>query len=343
MAERVRVGLIGAGRIGQRHALTLASQIPQAELVVIADVSPEAARSAAEAVRIDRWTTDAEAVIPDPAVDAVVIASSTATHAPLIAAAAGAGKDVFCEKPIALDLEATDAALAAVEGAGVRLQIGFQRRFDKGYRRAKELIDSGALGRIEAIREAMRDPVPAPRSYLETSGGLYRDMTIHCFDAVRWLMGAEVDELFAMATVVVDPMFAELEDVDTSVVSMRFANGGIAVIDNSRRSGFGYDMRTEIFGSEGSLFVGYQRETPILHLSKEGVRSDHVHWFLNRFDDAYVEELRAFVGCIVDGTAPSVDGNDGRAAMALAYTAEASRRENRPVSPSRFAREARPA
>src|SRR3712207_2813965 len=187
--ERIRVGLIGAGRIGRLHAATLASGIPDAELVAIADASADAARTTAEANRVERWTTDPEDLIADPTHAAVVIASPTDTHASLIAAAAAAGKDIFCEKPIALDLEATDAALAAVTAAGVRLQIGFQRRYDAGYRAAKELIDGGGLGRIEAIRDAMRDPAPPPRGYVETSGGLYRDMTIHNFDCVRWLMG----------------------------------------------------------------------------------------------------------------------------------------------------------
>jgi myo-inositol 2-dehydrogenase/D-chiro-inositol 1-dehydrogenase len=267
-----------------------------------------------------------------------VIASSTDCHAPLIVAAADAGKQIFCEKPIALDLEATDRALDAVERAGVRLQMGFQRRFDKAYHTAKELIDAGALGRIEAIRDTMRDPAPAPRAYLETSGGLYRDMTIHNFDCVRWMMGQEVRELFAMGSAIVSPLFQELGDIDTSVISLRFNDDSLGVIDNSRRSGFGYDVRTEVFGSEGALMIGYSRDTPMLRLDANGIHSDHIHWFLERFDQAYIDELKIFVDGIVDGTPPPVDGHDARAAMALAYAAEASLRENAPVSPSRFAR-----
>src|SRR5215208_7032761 len=176
MPDRVRVALIGAGRIGQRHAATLASAIPRAELAIIADVHAPSAETLAGKVRCQRWTDDPGTVFEDGSIDAIVIASSTDSHAPLIEAAAGAGKQIFCEKPIALDLEATDRALDAVERAGVRLQMGFQRRFDKPYHTAKELIDAGALGRIEAIRDTMRDPSPATRAYLETSGGLYRDM-----------------------------------------------------------------------------------------------------------------------------------------------------------------------
>jgi myo-inositol 2-dehydrogenase / D-chiro-inositol 1-dehydrogenase len=338
MPERVRVALIGAGRIGQRHAATLASAIPRAELAVIADVhGPSAAKLAAK-VRCQHWTDDPESVLADATIDAIVIASSTDSHAPLIIAAAEAGKQIFCEKPIALDLEATDHALDAVERAGVRLQMGFQRRFDKAYHTAKELIDSGTLGRIEAIRDTMRDPSPASRAYLETSGGLYRDMTIHNFDCVRWMVGQEVRELFAMGSAIVSPLFRELGDIDTSVISLRFDDDSLGVIDNSRRSGFGYDVRTEVFGSEGALMIGYSRDTPMLRLDANGIHSDHIHWFLERFDQAYIDELKVFVDGIVDDTPLPVDGHDARAAMVLAYAAEASLRENAPVLPSRFAR-----
>ena len=338
MPERVRVALIGAGRIGQRHARTLATRIPRAELVVVADAIADTARATAVSVRLECWTTDAASIFSDPNIDAVVIASSTETHAPYIIAAADAGKDIFCEKPIALDLDATDAALDAVARAGVRLQIGFQRRFDRGYRRTKEMIESGALGRIETIRDTMRDPTPASREYVAGCGGLFRDMTIHNFDTVRWLMGAEVEEVYAVGSALVDPMFAELNDIDTSIVTLRFLGGGLAVIDNSRRSGFGYDVRTEVFGSEGALFTGYMRETPLLHLSKEGVRSDHVTWFLDRFAQAYEDELHAFLDGCITRESPAVTGEDGRAAMALAYAAEAARRTNCPVRVEEFAR-----
>ena len=338
MPEPVRVALIGAGRIGQRHAATLAREIPNAELVLIADVHGPSAEALAAKVRCDRWSSNPDDALADAAIDAIVIASSTDSHAPLIIGAAEAGKHIFCEKPIALDLEATDRALDAVERTGAQLQMGFQRRFDKAYATAKALIDDGALGRIEAIRDTMRDPAPAPRAYLETSGGLYRDMTVHNFDCVRWMVGQEVSELFAMGSAIVSPVFRELDDIDTSVISLRFADDCLGVIDNSRRSGFGYDVRTEVFGSEGALMIGYARDTPLLRFDAKGIHSDHIHWFLERFDQAYIDELKVFVDGIVDGTPPPVDGNDARAAMVLAYTAEASRRENAPVSPVRFAR-----
>jgi myo-inositol 2-dehydrogenase/D-chiro-inositol 1-dehydrogenase len=200
------------------------------------------------------------------------------------------------------------------------------------------MIDAGALGRIEYIRDTMRDPQPQSREYTATSGGLFRDMAVHNFDSTRWLMGSEVEEVYALGVSLVDPMFAELGDVDTSVVTLRFANGSIASVDNSRRASFGYDVRTEVHGSVGAVFVGYARETPLLHLSAEGVRGDHVHWFLERFEQAYVAELGAFVESIAGGRPPEVDGYDGRAAMAIAFAADVSRRENRPVSLRAFDR-----
>jgi myo-inositol 2-dehydrogenase/D-chiro-inositol 1-dehydrogenase len=338
MSKRVRIAMIGAGRIGKSHAKTLAFQTPGCELVVIADLETQNAEAAAAECRIDRWTTDIDAIMADSSIDAVVIASSTDSHSALIIQAAQAKKDIFTEKPIALDLEATDAALDAVEAAGVRLQVGFQRRYDKGYRRAKEMIANGDLGRIEYIRDTMRDPEPAPESYIASCGGLYRDMTIHNFDNVRHLMGDEVVEVYATGASLIDPMFAKYDDVDTSVITLTFSNGGLASIDNSRRAGFGYDCRTEIFGSEGALMVGYSRDTPLLHLTPDGVKSDHVYWFLERFGEAYVDELKDFVACIQEGRAPAVTGEDGRSALVLAYACETSRREHAPVQLSRFAR-----
>ncbi len=341
MTQRLRIGLIGAGRIGKGHAEALAGRIPDADLVAVADVHGPSAEAVAARVGVGQWTTDAEALIASGDVEAVVVASSTDTHAPLIEAAARRGVHVFCEKPIALDLEATDRALAAVADSGIAFQIGFQRRFDPAYAKAKALIDAGALGRIEHIRDTMRDPAPPPRAYVEVSGGLYRDMAIHNFDCVRWLAGSEAVELFAMGASLVDPMFGELGDVDTSIVSLRFAGGALAVIDNSRRSGFGYDVRTEIFGSEGALLIGRQADRPMLRLDADGTHTDHVYFFLERFAEAYVEELRAFVRNVRAGQPVAPGGADARAAMALAYAAEASRTANAPVDPRRWSGEGR--
>jgi myo-inositol 2-dehydrogenase/D-chiro-inositol 1-dehydrogenase len=333
----IRVGVFGAGRIGYRHARTLANDIPLAILAAICDVHIESARALAEQTGCDRFTSDPADILEDPAIDAVIIGSSTDSHAHLIELAAGAGKQIFCEKPIALDLETTDRAIAVAQTAGVQLQIGFQRRFDKAYAKASRMISEGLLGNIEVVRDTMRDPNPPHESYIPTSGGLFRDMVIHDFDCVRWLMGCEPLEVFAMGGNLVDPVFARYGDIDTCTVNIRFESGALGAIDASRRSGFGYDVRTEIFGSKSALMIGDGRETPLYRLDSSGVWSDHIYWFLERFDDAYVSEIRAFVECIRNDEPVPITGADGRAALAMAYAAEASVRENAPVRMSRFA------
>ena len=293
MAERVRVALIGAGRIGQRHAATLASAIPRAELAIIADVHGPSAEALAAKVRCERWTDDPVEALVDPTIDAIVIASSTDSHAPLIVGAAEAGKQIFCEKPIALDLEATDRALDAVERAGVRLQMGFQRRFDKAYAKAKELIDAGALGRIEAIRDTMRDPVTRAA---RLPGNVRRSLPRHDDPQLRLRAlddgpgGAASSSPWGAPS---SPRSSRSWTISTPAsISLRFANDSLGVIDNSRRSGFGYDVRTEVFGSEGALMIGYSRDTPMLRLDGNGIHSDHIYWFLERFDQAYIDELQ---------------------------------------------------
>jgi myo-inositol 2-dehydrogenase/D-chiro-inositol 1-dehydrogenase len=219
------------------------------------------------------------------------------------------------------------------------LQIGFQRRFDKAYARVSKMIENGELGRIEVVRDTMRDPNPPHESYIPTSGGLFRDMVIHDFDCVRWLMRSEPVEIFAMGGNLVDPVFAKYGDIDTCVVNIKFESGSLGAIDASRRSGFGYDVRTEIFGSESAVMIGDGRETPLVRLDSSGVWSDHIYWFLERFDAAYVEEIRAFVDCIREDRPVSITGADGRAALAMAYAAEASVAENAPGAMSRFAQQ----
>lgn len=327
-----RVALIGCGRIGQVHARTIASMRDLCQLALVADYFPDSAEKTAAAFGVPRWTADSESVIADPDIDAVIIASSTDTHAPYIELAAQYGKDIFTEKPIALDLESTNRALLAAEQAGVRLQVGFQRRFDPGYVAAKAAIDRGELGVLEMIHDVMRDPAPPPAAYIAQSGGLYRDMAIHNFDSVRWLMGEEPTEVFTMASALVSDDIRAANDVDTSVVTLRFPSGAIASIENSRRSGFGYDVRTEIFGSEGGLMVGESRDLPIRRFTSAGVWEDHQFFFLERFRDAYRNEMVAFLTAIRDDVAVSVTGDDGRAALQLAEAAEESLRQGLPVT-----------
>lgn len=335
MNARPKVALIGCGRIGQVHLRTLLGHPEVAEFAILVDANPAALASTADAYRLANTTTDVGAIFDDPTVDAVIIASSTETHAPYIIEAARSGKAVLTEKPIALDLASTDAALSAVEAAGTWLQVGFQRRFDPGYRAAWEQLRAGEVGHIEMIRDAMRDPAPPLLDYVKRSGGLYRDMAIHNFDGVRWLKGEDPVEVFATGSALVSDEIAGAGDIDTSVVVLRFADGSLATIESSRRSGFGYDVRTEIFGSKGALMIGDARQTPVRHFGAQGVSEDHQYFFLERFAKAYEHEVVAFVKAVAGDTAEDAvcaTGADGRAALALAAAAEQSRREGRPVA-----------
>jgi myo-inositol 2-dehydrogenase/D-chiro-inositol 1-dehydrogenase len=332
MSAVPRVALIGCGRIGQLHARNLAAMRDMCEFAAVADWNLEAAETAARLLDVPHATSASEDLLASPDVDAVIIASSTDTHARFIEIAARHGKDIFTEKPIALDIEATERALEAVADAGVRLQVGFQRRFDSGYIAAREGIEQGEIGNVEMIRDAMRDPSPPPPEYIRQSGGLYRDMAIHNFDSVRWLMGEDPVEIYTTASALVSEDIREAHDVDTSIVTMRFPSGAIASIENSRRSGFGYDVRTEIFGSTGALMVGEYRYTPIRRFSSAGVLEDHQYFFLERFRDAYRNEMVSFLTALINDTDVPVSGADGRAALVIAYAAEQSLREHRPIA-----------
>lgn len=332
MSARPRVALIGCGRIGQVHLRTLIAHPELCEFAALVDANEPALRTIAAGYRLENISTDPATIFDDPTIDAVIIASSTETHAPYIMATARAGKSAFTEKPIALDLESTDVALAAVAIFGTRLQVGFQRRFDCGYAAARLAIQNGELGAIEMIRDAMRDPAPPPLAYLERSGGLFRDMTIHNFDCVRWLKGEDPVDVFAIGSAMTGGDVVAANDIDTSLVTMRFADGSLASIENSRRSGFGYDVRTEVFGAAGAIYVGDSRRTPVRRYDGSGIHEDHQYFFLERFRDAYEAEILSFVDAIASDTDVLVTGADGRAALLLAKMAEASRRLSRPVT-----------
>lgn len=331
MTAKPRIALIGIGRIGEVHARSMVRLGHLGELAMIVDPREDVARAFASDFDVPKVATDPGAAFDDPDINAVVIASSTDTHAPCIEAAAIAGKDIFTEKPIALDLATTDAAIAAVEKAGVRMQVGFQRRFDRGYQAAWEYVQSGALGQVEMLHDAMRDPEPPPVAYLARSGGFFRDMTIHNFDCVRWLMGEDPVEVYAMGSSLVSDEIREVGDIDTSVVTLTFASGALATIENSRRSAFGYDVRTEVFGSGGAIFVDDAQATPVRRYHREGVTKDHHYFFLNRFGDAYVAELESFLSAVTHDRDVAVTGADGRAALLLAYAAEMAYRDGKPV------------
>jgi len=327
----INLGIIGVGRVGRLHANILTSRVPKARLIAIADIFAESAKSAAEAYGIPDYSTDASELINSSALDAIVICSSTDTHVGYIVEAAGAGKQVFCEKPIDHDLAAIDRALRAVEAKGVKLQVGFNRRFDSGHARVKRAIDAGEIGQPHTLTITSRDPAPPPIDYIKVSGGLMMDMMIHDFDLCRFLLG-DVEEMYAMADVMVDPAIGQAGDVDTAKVMLRFENGAIGTIENSRQAVFGYDQRVEVFGSGGEARTGNVHPNQVTISDAGGVRRDPImHFFVERYFESYVAEMNAFVDAIEQDTDVPVNGADGRAPVVMAMAGLRSLRENRPV------------
>ncbi len=332
MTIPVRLALIGAGRIGQLHARHLAFHIPSAELVAVADVRREAAEACARACQVPHAVADYREVIDRPDVDAVVVCSATHTHVEIIEAGAAAGKHIFCEKPLALRLDDIDRALAAVERAGVKLQVGFNRRFDANYRRVRQAIERGEIGTPHILHIFSRDPEPPPVDYVKVSGGLFLDMTIHDFDMARYLIGSEVEEVYAVAGVRVDPAIGEAGDVDTAVVLLTFENGVFGTIDNSRRAVYGYDQRVEVFGSEGCIRTENKHpNTAVVSTAHAVCRDLPLHFFMERYTASYLAEMEAFVEAVRDDKPVPVTGEDGRMATVLALAAQKSLREGRPV------------
>jgi myo-inositol 2-dehydrogenase/D-chiro-inositol 1-dehydrogenase len=328
----LNLGVIGTGRIGRLHAENLAYRVPQANLLVVADVSLDSAQQVARDYRIPRAVEDYHAVLDDPEVHAVVICSPTGTHTRMIEEAAQAGKHIFCEKPIALSLDAIDGALAAVEQAGVKLQVGFNRRFDANYRRVRQAVEEGEIGRPQILHIISRDPAPPPIEYVRGSGGIFLDMTIHDFDMARFLIGADVVEVYAAGGVMVDPAIGEAGDIDTAVVVLKFDNGVIGTIDNSRQAVYGYDQRAEVFGSGGAVSTGNNYpNTAVLSTSRNVGRDLPLHFFLERYTESYVAEIQSFVDAVLNDKPVPVTGQDGRAPVVIALAARKSYDEGRPV------------
>ncbi len=330
-AEQLTIGLIGAGRIGRVHAANLA-RLPAADVRLVADVNEAAARQCAEQTGIPQASGDYHAILTNPAIAAVVICASTDTHARIIAEAAEAGKHIFCEKPIALDLTAIDQALAAVARAGVKLQIGFNRRFDANYRRVHDAIAGGEIGQLQLLHIISRDPAPPPLEYIRVSGGIFLDMTIHDFDMARFLTGSEAEEVYTMAAVTVDPAIGAAGDVDTAVIMLRFANGAIVTIDNCRQAVYGYDQRVEALGSAGAIQTANNYPNAAVISDAHSVHRDlPLNFFMERYTDSFRAEMQAFVDAVLHDRPVPVTGQDGRAPVVLALAARQSHREGRPI------------
>ena len=332
MTNTLHIGLLGAGRIGTVHAQTIVQRVPGAQLVAVADVYAAAAQALAARFGVSRAGADSTEIIEDASIDAVLICTSTDTHAPLIEAASRAGKHIFCEKPVSMSLEATDRALAAARAAGVKLQIGFNRRFDANYARVRRAIVERDIGDLHMLHIISRDPAPPPIAYVKVSGGIFADMMIHDFDMARFLTGSEPTQIYVQAAVRVDPAIGEAGDVDTAVVLMRFANGAIVTIDNSRRAVYGYDQRVEAFGSAGAIQSGNVYPNTAVLSTADSVRRDlPLNFFMQRYLDAYAAEVESFVDAVANDKPVAVSGDDGRAAFAMAVAAKRSLESGQPV------------
>src|SRR5215204_7220133 len=326
----LRVGVIGVGRIGRMHAELLERRVAGTTVTAVADA--HAATAAAVAGELGLRAARVDELLAADDVDAVAICSSTDTHPDLIVAAAAARKAIFCEKPVSLDLRELDRALAAVDAAGVPFQIGFNRRFDPAHQAVHDAVASGAVGEPQIVRISSRDPAPPPLAYVEVSGGIFLDMTVHDFDMARYVAGSEVVEVFARGAVRIDEGFGEAGDVDTALVTLVHENGCLTAIENSRQAVYGYDQRVEVFGSEGMA----ASENPLAHSAvvrtAEGTRAATLpYFFLERYVPSYLREWEGFVTAVAAGEPPPVTLEDARAPLVIGLAAWRSVREGRPV------------
>ena len=330
----VNIGLIGAGRMGQVFGHHLAFSVPGVKLIAVADTNGAQAADVAARYAASASYADFHALLERQDVDAVVIATPTHTHVEVVRAATAAGKQIFCEKPLALTLAGCDEAIAAAEAAGVKLQVGFMRRYDPAYRAAKEKIDAGLIGAPVMFKSIGRDPKRTSLEFArrENSGGLIADMAIHDFDLARWLMGSEVVRVHSEGECLVYPELKDVGDIDNAVVNLKFANGAVGNVDVSRNAVYGYDIRTEVLGARGSLLIGKLQQTPLLVLTTDGVTHDTVPYFMERFPEAYAAEIRDFAECIRADRSPAVSGEDARAATAIGIAATRSLDAGRPVA-----------
>ena len=330
---KIKLGIIGAGRIGRVHAESVTFHIPDAEVVAVADpfITAEG-KQFFNSIGINEILNDYHKILENKEINSVLICSSTDTHAEITIAAAKAGKNIFCEKPIDLDIKRIKETLKAVEKSGVKFQVGFNRRFDRNFKALKNSVVDGKIGKVHIVKITSRDPAPPPVEYIRVSGGLFCDMMIHDFDLARFLSGSEVVEVFANGTVLIDDAIGKAGDIDTAIVNLKFANGAIGVIDNSRQAVYGYDQRAEVFGSAGCAAVDNEKPSTAKISTKDSVSEEKpLYFFLERYMQAYAAEVKDFISAIKDGKEVSVGGRDGLNSVIIAKAALKSLKENRPV------------
>lgn len=332
MNKKLKIGIIGAGRIGKLHAENIVNNFKDVEIKAIADIFANKIQDWAKNLGINNVYEDYHEILKDEEIAAVLICSSTNTHAKITIEAANAGKHIFCEKPIDFDVKKIKEALDAVDKAGVKFQIGFNRRFDHNFKKVSELVKAGKVGEPHIIKVTSRDPQAPPIEYVKVSGGMFIDMTIHDFDMVRYLSGSEVEEVYTNAAVLVDPQIGEAGDVDTAIISLKLKNGAIGVIDNSRSAAYGYDQRVEVFGSLGAVTVSNDTDTSAVLHTVDGIVADKPkYFFLERYKDSFVAEMKEFFEAIINDTNTPVTGIDGLNPVLIGMAAKKSYEENRPV------------
>jgi myo-inositol 2-dehydrogenase/D-chiro-inositol 1-dehydrogenase len=330
--KKIKVALAGLGRIGKIHLKNLCRNFPELEVIAVMDIIDDS-RAIAEAFNVPGFTRDFDELLALSGLDAVIICSPTDTHADYVVKAARAGKQIFCEKPLDLSLERVSEVLEIINECGVKLMLGFNRRFDPEFKKIRELVLNGSVGDPLIIKITSRDPGPPPLEYIATSGGIFLDMTIHDFDMARFISGKNVEEVFAKGTVKVDPKIGTAGDIDTSVITLTFEDGTYAVIDNCRQAVYGYDQRLEVFGDKGMARADNNFPNNHQLYNDSGVSGDlPLHFFLERYDASYNLEIREFVDALVSGGDMPVDGHDGLISIAIGLAAKRSVDENRPVS-----------
>ncbi|WP_394920938.1 inositol 2-dehydrogenase [uncultured Robinsoniella sp.] len=329
----MKVGIIGAGRIGKVHAKNISMFVPDVEMKTAADpFMNEETEIFLKKCGVANVTKDARDIFNDKEIEAVIICSSTDTHAKYIIEAARAGKHIFCEKPIDYDLKKVHEAIQAAKDAGVKLQIGFCRRFDHNHHGVYEVVRSGRIGEVHMVKISSRDPQPPSIDYVKVSGGIFYDMMIHDFDMARYLAGAEVTEVHAVGSVLVDPKIGEAGDVDTAVVTLKFENGAVGTIDNSRKAVYGYDQRVEVFGSKGCVKNENDVPNTVVVCDEQRTSSENTYKIMwDRYTGAFVAEIQAFAEAVQQDKEPEVTGMDGLYPVLMAAAATKSLKEGRPV------------
>lgn len=329
----INIGIIGAGRIGKVHGEGITYGVKNAVVKAIADpYLSDAQREWAAKLGIKEQYTDYHKILEDPDIQAVMICSSTNTHADISIEAIKAGKHVFCEKPISQDLAKIKEVMEALRGTGIKFQVGFNRRFDHNFEAVREAIASGKIGDLHMLHVTARDPEAPPIEYVRVSGGMFLDMTIHDFDMVRFLSGSDVVEVYAAGAALVNPKIADEGDIDTAIITLKLANGAIAVIDNSRQAAYGYDQRAEAFGSKGQIAVGNDTVSTAVLSNADGVIAEKpLYFFLERYMQSFIKEVGMFVNAVENDTEVPVDINAGLQPILIAKAAKKSLDENRPV------------